>query len=70
MDEADLAQASQERFERQALERQLASLPTGESAEECEECGEPIPEGSRRAVPGCTRCVRCQAAIERARGRR
>lgn len=32
----------------------------GESLEFCEECGEPIPEGRRRAVPGVRLCVDCQ----------
>ena len=39
-----------------------ASLPTGEGADECEECGELIPEGRRRALPGTRTCVRCQSA--------
>lgn len=42
-----------------ALARAL--LPTGESAEECDECGEPIPEGRRKAVPGVRTCVKCQS---------
>jgi len=65
VDDADLAQAHQERFERQALERQLAAMPSGESALECEDCGEPIPEGRRKAAPGCIRCIHCQQRFER-----
>lgn len=38
-----------------------ARLPTGEGADECEECGEPIPEGRRRALPGTRTCVACQS---------
>jgi len=38
-----------------------ARLPAGESAEYCEECGEPIPEGRRRALPGTRTCVPCQS---------
>jgi phage/conjugal plasmid C-4 type zinc finger TraR family protein len=38
-----------------------------ESALECEDCGETIPEARRRAVPGCTRCVACQGELERRR---
>lgn len=34
----------------------------------CEDCGMEIPEGRRRAVPGCTRCVSCQDAFERMGG--
>lgn len=35
------------------------------SATECEDCGEPIPEKRRMAVPGCDRCVECQEFFER-----
>lgn len=34
------------------------------SAYKCEDCGSPIPEARRKAVPGCTRCVLCQAYFE------
>lgn len=30
----------------------------------CEDCGEPIPEARRKAVPGCTRCIVCQTYLE------
>ncbi|MFD1786175.1 DksA/TraR family C4-type zinc finger protein [Sphingomonas floccifaciens] len=35
-------------------------MPTGPSAKECVECGEPIPERRRAAVPGVRTCVACQ----------
>lgn len=35
------------------------------SAEECEDCGEEIPEARRLAVPGVQRCVFCQEKHER-----
>ena len=38
-----------------------ARLPAGESAEFCDDCGEPIPEGRRRALPGARTCVACQS---------
>jgi phage/conjugal plasmid C-4 type zinc finger TraR family protein len=38
-----------------------ARMPAGESASHCEECGEPIPEGRRRALPGARTCVPCQS---------
>lgn len=38
-----------------------AGLPVGESADECDECGEAIPEGRRRALPGVRTCVKCQS---------
>ena len=36
-------------------------LPKGESAIYCDECGAPIPEGCREAVPGVRTCVACQS---------
>ena len=67
MDEADIAQRNQELLERRNLEAHLSNMPQGESAEECDECGAPIPEKRRQAAPGCTRCIRCQEAFERRR---
>ena len=34
------------------------------SAEQCEACGEVIPEARRAAVPGCKACVDCQQLNE------
>jgi len=65
MDEADIAQRNQEQFERLALARQLGSMPQGEAAAECEDCGDGIPENRRQAAPGCTRCIGCQQRHER-----
>ncbi|HTJ89013.1 MAG TPA: DksA/TraR family C4-type zinc finger protein [Acidocella sp.] len=39
-----------------------ARMPAGEGETHCAECGEPIPEGRRRAVPGVRTCVECQSA--------
>jgi len=39
-----------------------ARMPVGESETHCAECGEQIPEGRRRAVPGVRTCVECQSA--------
>jgi len=36
-------------------------LPKGESATHCDDCGAPIPQGRRRAVPGVRTCVACQS---------
>ena len=36
-------------------------LPAGEGTLLCVECGEEIPVARRKAVPGVTTCVRCQA---------
>ncbi|HCC5759607.1 TPA: TraR/DksA family transcriptional regulator [Citrobacter koseri] len=40
------------------------------SAEHCEECGDPIPELRRTAVPGCQTCAECQADLELIRKQR
>jgi phage/conjugal plasmid C-4 type zinc finger TraR family protein len=45
-----------------AVLRARAGLPAGEGAEDCEECGEEIPERRRLAVPGTRTCVACQSA--------
>lgn len=36
----------------------------GQGAEECEECGEEIPQARRRAVPWAVCCVDCQGIRE------
>ncbi|MBF9034681.1 DksA/TraR family C4-type zinc finger protein [Rhodobacterales bacterium HKCCE2091] len=33
--------------------------PEGESLAECAECGEPIPEPRRKAIPGVKLCIDC-----------
>jgi RNA polymerase-binding transcription factor DksA len=40
-------------------------MPTGESRTHCVDCGEEIPEGRRRAMPGARTCVPCQSAHDR-----
>ncbi|MBP2279529.1 phage/conjugal plasmid C-4 type zinc finger TraR family protein [Psychrobacter sp. PL15] len=47
-----------------ALDRVRSSLPKGESAELCDECGNAIPEARRIAVPGVQHCVGCQTELE------
>ncbi len=39
-----------------------ARLSGGDSAEECDDCGEPIPERRRAAVAGVRTCIACQSA--------
>ncbi|GIU40499.1 hypothetical protein TUM4438_01830 [Shewanella sairae] len=39
-------------------------LRHGESLLHCEECGEPIPEARRNAVPGVRLCIHCQNEID------
>jgi phage/conjugal plasmid C-4 type zinc finger TraR family protein len=47
-----------------AILRARAETPRGESAEECDECGKPIPERRRLALPGVRTCVACQSALD------
>ena len=42
--------------------RARRNLPCGESLSHCEECGEPIPQARREALPGVRLCVACQSA--------
>lgn len=43
-----------------AVEAARSRLGRGESLTHCEECGDPIPEARRRAVPGVRKCIACQ----------
>lgn len=46
------------------IEETRKSMYTGESAIDCEECGEPIPESRRKAI-ACKYCLACQTALEK-----
>ena len=48
-----------------AVKRARSRLPQGESLSACEECGTPIPQARRQALPGVRLCVRCQDARDR-----
>lgn len=41
-------------------------MPAGESAEECDDCGGPIPAKRRDALPSVRTCVACQAERDKA----
>ena len=43
-----------------AVARARGEIPHGESLYECEECGDPIPEARRKAIPGVRSCIACQ----------
>jgi len=45
-----------------AIKAARAKMSAGESQTHCVECGEPIPDGRRRAVPGVQTCIECQSA--------
>ena len=49
-----------------AIEAARLRMPAGESAEECDDCGEPIPVGRRKALPGVRTCVACQSHRDKA----
>ena len=49
-----------------AVLRARALTPQGISAEECNDCGEPIPKKRREALPGVRTCVQCQAGRDSA----
>ncbi len=44
-----------------AILRARARTPRGASAEECDDCSEPIPQRRRAALPGVRTCVACQS---------
>ena len=56
----DQIDASVEDGVRRARER----MGQGASLAECEECGEPIPEARRKALPGVRRCIDCQQELD------
>lgn len=47
-----------------AVDAARARLKQGVGATHCEDCGEPISEARRAAVPGVRRCITCQSAME------
>lgn len=62
----DRAQEREAELRADALadQQRRAVLPRKVSAARCD-CGEPIPEARRKALPGVTTCVSCQRDIER-----
>ncbi len=50
-----------------AVKRARNDMPVGEAARYCAECGEPIPEARRAALPGTKTCVACQASRDNTR---
>lgn len=60
--------AVQEQIEdslKDALASARARLPSGEGRGDCEECGEPIPQARRQALPGARTCVACQSSRDK-----
>jgi phage/conjugal plasmid C-4 type zinc finger TraR family protein len=51
-----------------AVKRVRSQMRSGPSRTHCEECGEPIPEARRKAMPGVRLCVACQEDFDREHG--
>jgi phage/conjugal plasmid C-4 type zinc finger TraR family protein len=49
-----------------AVQAARLRMPAGESADDCDDCGEPIPVKRRAALPGVRTCVACQSERDRA----
>jgi phage/conjugal plasmid C-4 type zinc finger TraR family protein len=68
-EEAEMAQIHSIHLHMNAVanvQRQLEKQRQMASAEDCVECGEPIPEARRLAVPGVQLCIYCKSKSERA----
>ncbi len=48
-----------------AVKRVRSQMRKGPGLSHCEECGEPIPEARRKAVPGVRLCLACQQDLDR-----
>lgn len=46
------------------------TIYSGVSARDCLDCGDPIPQGRREAVPGTRRCTDCETIHQRRRAQR
>ena len=47
------------------IRRAQSKLYQGESRKYCEECGEPIAEARRLALPGVRLCIHCQEVADK-----
>ncbi|MDX1626702.1 MAG: DksA/TraR family C4-type zinc finger protein [Wenzhouxiangellaceae bacterium] len=50
------------------VRRARSRLAGGPARRDCLDCGDPIPEARRKAVPGVLRCVACQQEHDAERG--
>ncbi|KRE11293.1 hypothetical protein ASE63_20260 [Bosea sp. Root381] len=48
-----------------AVQLARSRLPTGPGEIHCQECGEEIAEGRRKAMPGARLCITCQSGHDR-----
>ena len=51
-----------------AIDRAKSRLTGGESLSHCAECGDPIPEARRAAMPGVRLCLTCQEKADKEDG--
>ncbi|HWJ70666.1 MAG TPA: DksA/TraR family C4-type zinc finger protein [Sphingobium sp.] len=49
-----------------AVHAARARMPTGEGSDQCEDCGDHVPDRRRKALPGVRTCVRCQTERDKA----
>lgn len=47
------------------IRRAQSRLRQGPGLTHCEDCGNPIPEARRKALPGVRLCIACQEAADR-----
>lgn len=63
-DFADLGAQAADRHLSESMRARQSGRGATESYTHCEDCGEPIPEARRLAMPGCIRCIECQEIHE------
>ncbi len=65
-DEADTANEYAEQARAMAIRNIAGHMRrAAEALENCAECGDPIPQGRREAMPGCEYCVECQGWVDK-----
>lgn len=64
MDQFDRASELEQLARDKAIAFHQAKMQCGDSAKDCCDCGELIPEPRRQAVVGVKRCVDCQGILE------
>lgn len=63
-DANDMASAFEEMHTRWAVDRVRSAVSKTSINKECVDCGDPIPQPRREAVPWATRCAYCQERHE------
>ena len=65
IEESEMGQLHALHLNENAIAAVRRNMPTGDSAENCTDCGELIPLARRIAAKGCLRCITCQTIHER-----